>query len=278
MDFWDLTKLMFRRWYVSAPIFLVAIAATVFVAMQVKPDYVATSYVQLLPPSITPKATDETKASARNPWLDLGLPSLTKAGMISVQDQRVVEALKNNGLSDDFTLTQDAQMPIVTFEVIGSTEDKATETSEFLIKRYADSVSTLQKEYGAPNEQMITAKRLDLGDNVKESTSKVKRALIAVAAVGLLLAVAFTVAVDALLRRRRRKQDDDSAIVSGPRPPRAAGAAPVSPALPPNVAPPVVRTGKEYKSRSAHTNGTNGTNGVGDRTAIVTPPSPGTPA
>jgi len=52
------------------------------VAVQVQPDYVAASYVQLVPPSVTPKANNDTKATARNPWLDLGLASLAKAGVI----------------------------------------------------------------------------------------------------------------------------------------------------------------------------------------------------
>jgi hypothetical protein len=210
VDFWDLTKLVFRRWYVSVPVFAVAIAVTLYVAVQVKPDYVATSYVQLVPPSVTPKATDDTKARARNPWLDLGLASLTKAGMISVQDQRVVKQLKTTGYSDDFTMTIDTQLPIVTFEVIGEDEAQATRTSEQLVKRFSDSVQSLQKEYGAPGDQMITTRRLDQGDNVKQSNSKVKRALIAVAGVGVLLTVALTVAVDAWLRRRRRKADADA--------------------------------------------------------------------
>ena len=233
MDFWDLTKLVFRRWYVSVPVFAVAIAVTLYVAVQVKPDYVATSYVQLVPPSVTPKATDDTKATARNPWLDLGLASLTKAGMISVQDQRVVKQLKTTGYSDDFTMTIDTQLPIVTFEVIGKDEAQATRTSEQLVKRFSDSVQTLQKEYGAPSDQLITTRRLDQGDNVKQSNSKVKRALIAVAGVGVLLTVALTVAVDAFLRRRRRKAEAAALAAAGPTgrdggdPPRSAGAAAV---------------------------------------------------
>jgi hypothetical protein len=281
VDFWDLTKLMFRRWYVSVPAFLVAIGVTLYVGSRVEPDYVATSYVQLVPPAITPKERDEKKASARNPWLDSGLASLTKAGMISVQDQRVVKQLESSGLSEDFTVTQDQQLPIVTFEVIGDDEAQATQTTERLVKRFTDSVQTLQDEYGAPEEQLITARRLDLGDNVEESTSKVKRALIAVAGVGVLLALALTVAADALLRRRRRKED--AAEPAEPEPSRAAAevpaprrdpdekpAASAEPASPAEPTQPIKtatgkaagkaaagpqkakKSGGEYKSQSAH--------------------------
>jgi hypothetical protein len=263
VDFWDLTKLMVRRWYVSVPAFLVAIGATITVGLQVEPDYVATSYVQLVGPAVTPKANDETKATARNPWLDLGLASLSKAGIISVTDQRVVKALKDSGYTDDYTVTMDSQQPIVIF------------------KRFTDSTTTLQKEYGAPQDQMITARRLDLGDNVKESTSKVKRALIAIGGVGLLLAVALTVIADVWLRRRKKPADEES-TADQPAIGSLAGSrhisAPVSPASgsgpPSTVTPP--RSGGQYSSRS--TTGGPGTGGPatnlansvdGEKTAII---------
>ncbi|MFI5937435.1 hypothetical protein [Actinoplanes sp. NPDC051494] len=237
MDFWDLTKLMFRRWYVSVPLFLVAVGATLYVASRVEPDYVATSYVQLVPPAITPKATDDTKASARNPWLDLGLASLTKAAMISVQDQKVVKQLEQAGFSDDFTAVQDPQLPIVTFEVIGDDETQSIQTTERLVKHFSDTVLTLQKEYGAPKDQMITARRLDMGDNIEESTSKIKRALIAVAGVGVLLATALTVAADAVLRRRRRNRREPEPDFVVEKVPPASVAAAVTIKRPPAPAP-----------------------------------------
>ncbi len=202
MDFWDLTKLLFRRWYVAGPLLLLTIAGTVLAGMRIEPDYVATSYVQLVPPAVTPKQNDGKAARPRNPWLDLGVSSLGKAALLTVQDQKVVEILKKSGLSDDFTLTLDSALPIVTFEVIGDTEVQASSTAEELIKRFGGSVTSLQKEYGAAADQSITTRQLDLGDNVIESTSKVKRALVAIGAVGLLLTVALTIMVDALLRRR----------------------------------------------------------------------------
>jgi hypothetical protein len=216
VDFWDLTKLLFRRWYIAGPLLLLTLGGTLLAATRIEPDYVATSYVQLVPPAITPKQNDGKTARPRNPWLDLGVSSLGKAALLTVQDQKVVEILKKSGFSDDFTLTLDSSLPIVTFEVIGDTEEQASSTAEELIKRFDASVATLQKEYGAVTDQSITTRQLDLGDNVVESTSKVKRALVAIGAVGLLLTVALTILVDAVVRRRRAdrsgtgKDDEDA--------------------------------------------------------------------
>ena len=63
----------------------------------------------------------------------------------------------------------------------------AKETADALVAKFTGSVEQLQKANGvAKPSVMITAKRLDAGGNVKKSTSKIKRALVAVTAAGLL--------------------------------------------------------------------------------------------
>ncbi|WP_341720439.1 hypothetical protein QQG74_12420 [Micromonospora sp. FIMYZ51] len=203
MDFWDLTKLLIRRWYIAGPLLLLTVAATALAAVKIEPNYVATSYVQLVPPSVTPKEDDRRTPRPRNPWLDLGLASLGKAAILTVQDQKVVEALKEAGYTDSFTLTLDQALPIVSFEVIAPTRDQATATTQELVRRFGESVTALQADYGAAAEQTITTLRLTVGENVTESTSKVKRALVAIAGLGVLLTTALTVLLDAMIRRRR---------------------------------------------------------------------------
>lgn len=216
MDFWDLTKLLFRRWYISGPLLLFTIAGTLMAASRIEPDYIATSYVQLVPPAVTPRLTESKAPQPKNPWLDLGVSSLGKAGMLTVQDQKVVEVLHKAGFSDDFTLELDQSLPIVTFEVIGHTDKQASSTAEELIKRFEASVRALQNEYGAPKDQLVTIRQLDLGDNVTESTSKVKRALVAIGGIGLLLTVALTIAVDALIRRRKPRRPEAAPATPAP--------------------------------------------------------------
>ncbi|BCJ57100.1 hypothetical protein [Micromonospora endophytica] len=210
MDFWDLTKLLIRRWYVAGPLLLLTIGATLFAAVTIEPNHVATSYVQLVPPSVTPKESDGRAHRPRNPWLDLGLPSLAKAAILTVQDQRVVEGLKDAGFTDTFTLTLDQALPIVTFEVIAPTKEQASATTQELVRHFDESVARLQTDYGAAAEQTITTLRLTIGENVTESTSKVKRALVAIAAVGILLTTALTVLLDAVIRRRRARREEGS--------------------------------------------------------------------
>jgi capsular polysaccharide biosynthesis protein len=223
VDFWDLTKLLARRWVIVLPMLLVSALLAVLTVGQVKPDYVATAYVQLVPPVLEQTKPNQATPDQRNPWLGLGLQTIGNAAVVTVQDKSIVDQLKAAGLSETFTLTMAQQSPLVTFEIVGSTPLQARQTAEALVARFTQSVATLQSAYGVSPADSITARRLDLGTNVVKSSSKVKRALVAVLGAGLLLTAGVTVGLDAWLRRRNRRRDE------------AAEAAPATPAptLPP---------------------------------------------
>jgi capsular polysaccharide biosynthesis protein len=207
VDFWDLTKLLARRWVIVLPMLAVSALLAVLTVGQVKPDYVATAYVQLVPPVLEQTKPNQATPDQRNPWLGLGLQTIGNAAVVTVQDKSVVDGLKAAGLSETFTLTMATQSPLVTFEIVGQTAQQARQTAEQLVARFTQSVATLQSAYGVSPADSITARRLDLGTNVVMSSSKVKRALVAVVGAGILMTAGVTVGVDAWLRRRRRRDD-----------------------------------------------------------------------
>lgn len=204
LDIWDLGRLLRRRWRIAVPILLVALVMTAFVFTQVKPNYVATAYVQLVPPVPTQPApgSDQTP-DLHNPWLSQDLRTLGNAALVSVQDLGYIQSLKDQGFSDAFTATMGDSTPLVTFEVTGKSAAQVKGTATQLVSRYSDSVSSLQTSYGATLVDEITARRLDTGTNITISSSNKKRAVVAMLAAGVLLSVAVTVAADAWLRRRR---------------------------------------------------------------------------
>ena len=121
VDFWDLTKLLARRWVIVLPMLAVSALLAVLTVGQVKPDYVATAYVQLVPPVLEQTKPNQATPDQRNPWLGLGLQTIGNAAVVTVQDKSVVDMLKASGLSETFTLTMAQQSPLVTFEIVGST-------------------------------------------------------------------------------------------------------------------------------------------------------------
>jgi hypothetical protein len=205
VDFWDLTKLLFRRWYLALPMLVFTGALIAVTLDKVRPDYIATAHVQLVGPVVKPSAPGEPSIDQRNPWIGLGVYTLGNAAMVTIQDEAVVQALEDSGRSTSYTVSLSPTSPLVTIEVIGGTKAQAAQTADELIRRYNDSVAALQRAYGVAPADSITTRRLDIGDNLKESDGKVKRALVAVAGAGMLLTIAWTVGVDAVLRRRARR-------------------------------------------------------------------------
>jgi capsular polysaccharide biosynthesis protein len=204
LDFWDITKLLVRQWRIALPLLALSAVLTVVTVSQVKPDYIAIAYVQLVPPSSGSTEPGAITADQQNQWIGQGLQTLGNAAIVQTMDQTVIDEFKTLGFSQTFTVTMGQSTPLVTVEVTGKSKAQAKETADALVAKFTGSVEQLQKANGvAKPSVMITAKRLDAGGNVKKSTSKIKRALVAVTAAGILLSAGATIAIDAWLRRRK---------------------------------------------------------------------------
>lgn len=256
LDIWDLGRLLRRRWRIAVPILLVALVMTAFVFTQVKPNYVATAYVQLVPPVPTQPApgSDQTP-DLHNPWLSQDLRTLGNAALVSVQDLGYIQSLKDQGFSDAFTATMGDSTPLVTFEVTGKSAAQVKGTATQLVSRYSGSVSSLQTSYGATLVDEITARRLDTGTNITISTSNKKRAVVAVLAAGVLLSVAVTVAADAWLRRRHPRVTE---LADEAEPTPEATPPPPTPPTPTRERPEVAETSTLTMQRIFTSGGTNG--------------------
>src|SRR5918995_1072876 len=134
MDLWDLTRLLFRRWYFALPILLVSAIVAVLVSSSVKPDYRATGNVVMIPAPGDP-ADAELKAQnkpvpsrPKNPWLDLGFNALGQATILQVMDQKTLEGFVDAGLSDSITVVMDQRSPIFIIEAVGTSPAQATAT------------------------------------------------------------------------------------------------------------------------------------------------------
>jgi hypothetical protein len=204
VDFWDATKVLVRRWYITIPLLLLTFGATGYTAVAVKPDWVLTSYVQLIPPQTTAQQLEQNKTSLSNPWNQLGLSALSQAANYATVDQTFLDALDEAGYSTNFTINVGEPIAGATIEVIGKTRKQAVETTEKVIGRYKESVQRLQSQYGVRQQDMITMQRLDQGENLKRPGGKVKRAIIAVFGSGFLLTAGLAIGYDAFARRRRR--------------------------------------------------------------------------
>ena len=229
MDFWDLSKVLVRRWWVALPMLGLTVALMGLTYTTVKPNYTTTAYVVLVPPVATVDKQGELTQVQRNGWLGQGLLALTNAASTAVLDPSVPEQMKAAGFSGSFTTQITVTSPIITFTVTGNSADQATASATELARRYADSVKALQ-DHVAPSDQ-ITASRLGSSVGAVESTGNVKRALAAMGGAGLLMTAGATVGVDALLRRRaRRRLEQDDLLDVAPVPVSPPDSRPARPA------------------------------------------------
>jgi hypothetical protein len=213
VDLWDLTRLLFRRWYFAVPMLVVSMAATILAGMSVKPDYKAVGHLQLIPPALSPDTTVKA-GRVRNPWADLGVEAIGQAAIIKVQDQAVIDTMVKGGYSASFTLTMDSRSPIVTIETVGSTPAQASSTVAEIIRLLSADVAEEQSQYKVAQADSITSLSLDSGSNVTKVTSKLKRALVVVGGASLLVTAGTTIGLDAWLRRRTRRRSGPAATPS----------------------------------------------------------------
>ena len=235
MDLWDLTRLLFRRWYIALPILLTSVLVAAFAGKSVAPDYRATGNIQIIPSRgvVTP-----TSNRPKNPWLDLGFNALGNAAILKVTDKETLETLKKEGYSDSITVLLNERSPLLSIEATADNPARATATVREVIKLLAAEIENQQKQFNVASEDMITTLTLNDGTDVETVTSKVKRVLIVIAGLGLLLTAAGTIGIDALLRRRTRKNSpDDEDAEPEPKPagrarPAANGHVPIGKANP----------------------------------------------
>jgi len=217
MDLWDVTKLMVRRWYVALPILAVTVIAALWTTSTVKPDYEATTNVTLLPPTVREEA-NTGKRQTVNPW---DTESLTVATLTYLNSKRLHDQMAADGFSQVWSADTDIRFrSLIIIKVTASGPEKAQESARKLQELVTTEVERQQKAYNLKPGEEITTIPFDNGDNLETKTSKAKRALIVVIGIGMIITVAFTVGLDALLRWRAGRR------LRGPKPLQGAGAPP----------------------------------------------------
>jgi capsular polysaccharide biosynthesis protein len=248
LDFWDITQLLIRRWRVSLPLLLLTAVLTGVTFAVVKPTYVATAYVELVPPAPITTSNGASAVDIRNPWLNQGLQGLGNAAMVAVEDLSYLKTLEANGYSPKVESAMGgSSTPIVTFTINGATREQVSETADRVVNRFHDTMESLQADSGVATADFVTDLRLDTSGNVTPSHSRLKRVVLAVVGLGLVLCGGVTIAVDTAQRRRGKPQSpNDTPETAGDRPADpgsrtlapTAGWSPYSFAMPRSASPP----------------------------------------
>ncbi len=236
MDLSTLLEALRRRWYVTIPAILLVIAAALSVVNSAEPEYSATRSVVLvrtglLPPDAVVSASDDPADAAaaddaapddatagsdepvpRNPYTEfsasVGITAEVLQEVALGGDAR--QALRQEGLSDDYTVGVDDDAPILVIEATAASPAVAIESAEEVARLVVDDLEARQDRFEVPEESRIVTDDVVVPDRTTRNDTARNRALIGVAVLGtvFVVAVALTVDLFALSRGGRRGRSD----------------------------------------------------------------------
>lgn len=215
MDFWDVAKLMWRRWYVTVPMLLATVVAAGWIGTSVQPDYQVTGHIAMIG-STVPQPEEEADQGVVNPW---STEALAEAAAIRLSGKSLADQLRAEGYQGEWSLSVTGRQPWLELQVVAPSPEQAMATEDQLTEIIAEEVQTRQEDYGIPSGEQITTLSYDAGETIETVTGKLRRALVVVVGIGLIVTMGTVIAYDAIARRVQRSR-------SGP----AAGPPPAGPA------------------------------------------------
>ncbi len=227
MDLWDVAKVMWRRRWVAAPLLLLSLVAAIFALLTVPPDYTAKATIAVLPPQQATGGARPGETALVNPFTPDTLAEFVSATLNRPEIKRQMQA---GGFSTDYEMTMKGfGLTTIDITVSAKSNQSVTATMHRLIEMVQSEFARHQANL-TPLES-ITTNVIDEGEEITVVRTVGKRTLIVIVGVGLLVTVAVSLWVDALIRRRETRLPEA----------REARAVPISPAVGiASAAPPVV--------------------------------------
>lgn len=205
MDLGEILRVMRSRWYIVAPMLLLAVGLGVGAYIAVPAQYSTYTMVSLLS---SESATTTALKGQDNPFLNFSDSLTATADFLGrrLQSTDVVQQLRREGVTEKYTvaLAENAQGPFLTLTVTGTDQDHIVDSAATLA-RYADTVLIqIQQQNGVASKDMIRLTQL-IPPQKPQSQSKKKLELV-IAASGGTVALTFliTFVVESVARSRRR--------------------------------------------------------------------------
>lgn len=204
MDFVDALRVLGRRWLVVVLGVVLTGAAGFYAIGVVATQYQARAqYVLLLPAGAT------GVNNPTNPYINLnsGLIFATTLIASDLETKDVARNLVEAGFESDFSIAQGTSGgPVLDVVVEGPDREDVLATRDELLVRFDEKLDSLQDIPGIPDQQLIFS-RTNAVDPVAEVVPGAKKkALVLIAAVGMISTLVLAFVIDGLLRRRTARK------------------------------------------------------------------------
>ncbi|MDY7105258.1 MAG: hypothetical protein S0880_29075, partial [Actinomycetota bacterium] len=148
MDLWTTIFAIFRRWYITVPVLIVAVVASFGIASGIKPSYELEGGIWLTTP--TPRFFDDgTQVPVQNPLIVNGnVNSGLQIAFGHLGTAATREQFEETGYSPEYELTTNRDAAILQYVITAETEEQANETASALLD---ETTSVLQERQVAAN-------------------------------------------------------------------------------------------------------------------------------
>jgi hypothetical protein len=177
--------------------------------MQLAPaTYEASSYVLLLPPTVTINS-DGSTSIGDNPYLALGgLQPAVDVLARSMLDATTAQSLKNAGITSKYNVVRDLTTdgPVLIITTDDTTSVQTLVANAAVVKRLAPTMQALQKAQNVRPDAYVTVENLSIA---KKATTVLKtelRAVLIAVVAGLVLTVLAASLLDGMIRRSRNRR------------------------------------------------------------------------
>jgi hypothetical protein len=244
MDFWATVMVVFRRWYVTVPAFILTIAAAFGVLAVAPKTYISTSALVLtlpvtggsLPadprypnPLVNPIASFDQGLSMTSSILIQALNTAETAAKVGAPPGgRTIFKVTNGGSNPELMSTS----PFIVIYSEAPTAQGAHDVVARLTKLAKSELVARQKAVMAPRKTFLTATVVVPPTTPEEKRGSRLRALVVTLALGSFMSLCAAFAAESFVRRRRAVEPGPGPTGRSPRDPGAVnGARPASAAL-----------------------------------------------
>ncbi len=200
MDLWTALFTVFRRWYVSLPIAVLGVVATIMIGGRIEQQYEAKASVVLVP--APNKLLNGIIQPAENIYDPRGAASAVFRRVSSPDLQREFEA---EGLSKDFTVTLDQMTAIIDFAVTGNGADETLETAERLVSETRTNLARIQAAASVEPDATISLQVINISAEAEPVKGNKPRVMATIFVLGMVAAISAAFIVESFGNRRRQR-------------------------------------------------------------------------
>lgn len=216
MDFHDSVRIIGRWWFVTVPLVVLTVIATVVLTNGVQPEYQADGSILFVGPTTRESEDRPGETEPVNPLIEqpAALTTAAVVSALSMNSPQVADILAREGLSTNYEFGTEARTPILLFYTRASSRELATATALRLVELVSDDVQLQQEAAGVPADERVTTNLIGLSATGGADYGGRRRMQIVILVLGLGTAFGMAFLLEGIDRRRKSRRPEGATASS----------------------------------------------------------------